>query len=95
MRTISLDLTGMQPKRLLDQLFTCRTELRYISLLNISTESVGLLFFKELPRMNALREIYLTFGRLRDADIKKQAKNYKFAAGSCPSVEVLSITFIT
>ena len=95
MKKISLDLTGIQPKRLLDQLFTCRTELRTINLLGITTESVGLLFFKELPRMNALREISLTFGRLRDADIKKQAKNYNFAAGSCPSVEVLSITYLT
>ena len=43
--------------------------------------------------MVALKELKLSFGRLRDDDIKRQAKNYKFAAGSCSSVEKLQIYY--
>ena len=93
MKLISIDLNGMQPKRLLDSLFQNRTELRSINLINLTTEGTGLVYFNELPRMNALKELKLNFGRLRDADIKKQAKNYRFAPGSCPSLESLQIQY--
>jgi len=67
-------------------LYTDKTGLRSLKLLNVSTELVGLTLFNDLPNLRELKDLKLNFARLRDADITKTAKNCRFAAGAVPSV---------
>ena len=93
MKQITIDLTGMQPLRLMNQLFTHRNELRSVTMTNISTESEGLTFFNKLPKMTALKELNLSFARLRDEDINRNMQGYCFEEGSCPLIESLNIQY--
>ena len=93
LQSFSLDLQGLQPMRILEILFTTKCELQSLKLKNLSTEMIGLAFFKELPSMLNLKELELNFQRLRDADIKRNKQNVIFSPGSCPSVEKLVMSF--